>query len=497
MMRRAVLATAEHPIIARLRVLDRALAEVGFPPTSEWWMQTLSRFYASGKRQLVDRVGRRGGKSSTFCRIAVCEALSDQHKIPPGDVGVVAIVSVKREEANERIRTVKAILDAIRVGYKPIDGGVAIEGRPVIIRVYTASIAGVSGFTGICILLDEMAKWKDADTGANPAKEVLASIRPTMATQPHARIFLSSSPLGQLDAHARAFADGDTDMQMVAHAPTWVANPSITEASTHKLEPDEARWRREYKAEAMEGDEASLLSAAMLDICTRAGSGDVPRETACSYVAAMDPGFVQNAWTFAIAAKRNIGGKLRKSIVCHREWRGSALAPLRPDDVFAAMAPLCAKYGVTGILSDQYERFSLAAIAEKYGLGVWLPSVNAESRLAMYESLVAEFAAGLVEVPADQTMRADLLAIRQKLTPNGFTIALPVTPDGRHADYAPTVTLALAHCTVDPIVIFKEPAPLTPEWEELRLQREMARIDKFKSHGGLVFDEPPPWMGEQ
>jgi hypothetical protein len=37
--------------------------------------------------------------------------------------------------------------------------------------------------------------------------------------------------------------------QIVAIAPTWIANNSITEAQTRKLEPDERIWRREYLAE--------------------------------------------------------------------------------------------------------------------------------------------------------------------------------------------------------------------------------------------------------
>ena len=63
------------PIVTRLRALDRALVANGFPSTSPWWSATLERFYASGKRQLVLRCGRRGGKSSTLCRVGVAEAL--------------------------------------------------------------------------------------------------------------------------------------------------------------------------------------------------------------------------------------------------------------------------------------------------------------------------------------------------------------------------------------------------------------------------------------
>ena len=75
-----------------------------------------------------------------------------------------------------------AVLDALGIKHRPIDGGVELVDRPIAFKVYTASIAWVSGFTCIRAIADEAAKWRDADTGANPAREVLASLRPTMAT---------------------------------------------------------------------------------------------------------------------------------------------------------------------------------------------------------------------------------------------------------------------------------------------------------------------------
>lgn len=47
---------------AHFVALDRALVAKGFHPTSPWWLETLARFYASGRRQLVIRAGRRAGK---------------------------------------------------------------------------------------------------------------------------------------------------------------------------------------------------------------------------------------------------------------------------------------------------------------------------------------------------------------------------------------------------------------------------------------------------
>ena len=418
-----------RPIAQRLRALDEALASlpIPFPRTSPWWRETLERFYEVGRRQLVLRVGRRGGKSSTLCRVAVCEALYGEHKIPPGDLGVVAIISVSRDEANQRLRTIKAILDALGVKYRPIDGGIELEGKPVAFKVFAASIAGVSGFTTICVLCDEVAKWRDADTGANPAREVLASLRPTMATQRSARIFLSSSPLGRLDAHANAFDEGDNAMQLAAFAPTWVANPSISEADTHALERDEDRWRREYGAVPMEGDEASLLSAALLDRATRTEEGDVPREPGVSYVAAMDPGFVRNPWTFVIAGKRWVGGRIKRSIVVAREWRGTSDKPNDPAQVLGQIALLCRAYGVEVVESDQYERFGLSSIAERPEIGLYIRVCerSATERLARYEALVTQASDGEIDLPPLKQLRATCLPFGRSSRPTGLRFTCP------------------------------------------------------------------------
>ena len=88
-------------VLSHVPTLERALVDAGFPAMTPWWRDALASFYESGRRQLVLRVGRRGGKSSTLCRVAVLEALFGEHYVPPGDVGVVAIISTSRDEAGQ------------------------------------------------------------------------------------------------------------------------------------------------------------------------------------------------------------------------------------------------------------------------------------------------------------------------------------------------------------------------------------------------------------
>lgn len=224
-----------------------------------------------------------------ICQLATCEVLWSPAVVPTGDTGVVSIVSVNVKEAKQRIITIGRMLDCLGVhderarvgdasmGVKRKTYADAIEldmgdrGQRAI-RVFAASIAGVSGFTSIAAFCDEVAKWRDNETGANPGAEVITSLAPTMATVPQAVIMLSSSPVSDDDPHTVEFDKGNTPGQRVAYAPTWVANPTLSEEQTHADEPDEQMWEREYKAIPMRNVASAWFDAAALDACCVEGA---------------------------------------------------------------------------------------------------------------------------------------------------------------------------------------------------------------------------------
>jgi Terminase large subunit, T4likevirus-type, N-terminal len=234
-----------------LALIDATLAKRSkpWPAVSPWWRETLARFISSGKRTLVLRVGRRGGKSSTLCRVAVALALFGQHEIPPGDVGVVAFVSSTRDEARQRLSTIREILDALDVPYKPArEGSLELVAKPIAFRVYAGTLQSAVGFTSIAIFCDELARWRDDDSGVNPARSVVGSLRPTMSTQPNARMFLSSSPWAMADHHYYLFERGDQPDQMVAHAESWIANPTLDPDLLRQDAPEERDFDRDFRA---------------------------------------------------------------------------------------------------------------------------------------------------------------------------------------------------------------------------------------------------------
>jgi hypothetical protein len=249
----------------------------------------LREWVTGDRRALVGRVGRRGGKSSSLCRWAVAEVIAGEHVVPDADLGVLAVVSVERRDAVERIRTCGVLLTL--AGWREVraTGGAVKRGEFVqrlgagntellvgteygvrAIRVLTASVKGVSGFTSIGILGDEMAKWRDDDTDTNPAQEVVQSILPTLATQPLAKVAWISSPWSTLDVHHRMVDAGDTPGQMVRIAPTWAANPTITEAQTRSWETDPLVWEREYAAIPMPAVTSVFFDPKAVDECMAA-----------------------------------------------------------------------------------------------------------------------------------------------------------------------------------------------------------------------------------
>ncbi len=96
---------------------------------------------------------------------------------------------------------------------------------------------------------------------------------------------------------------------------------------------------------------------------------------------------------------------------------------------------------------------------------------------------------------------ADLLSLRKRVTQSGISIELPRTADGRHADYAPSIALAVEKRSDEPDSVLVRPAYGSAEWatsEAAKLeaahtasvQREQARAwwdDGASDHTGDPF----------
>jgi hypothetical protein len=234
------------------------LVQAGFLPRPQWWTEQFRRCYAlaTAKRFAV-RAGRGSIKSTSIVDASINECICGDWAIPPGEVHYFAFVSKNMGEAGQRLRQIAARLRALGIPFDQSGDEIVLRDMPRGFRVFGAQVGAVSGFRCFGFAADELAKWTNADHSANPAPEVVASLRAMTVTHSRAREFYVSSPMGTSDLHYEIIEAGDTEDQVVAIAPTWVANPSISEAQTRKLEPDERIWLREYAAIP----QASLSSA--------------------------------------------------------------------------------------------------------------------------------------------------------------------------------------------------------------------------------------------
>ncbi len=439
-------------ILDSLLTISADLATVGVPPLSPYWRGEAERFYTHPTaRVLTECVGRGGDKSRTSVMMAIAETLAGDFHIAPGERHYFTHVSENREEAAKTLGVLEQYLRILRIGYGRTGDTIELEGMPRGFKVLAARVGAVSGWRSFGWTCDEAAKW--SDDGVDPSAEVVASIRAMTVTHPSARGRIVSSPLATLGYFYETWHAGESDSQLVGHAPSWVANPSITEEQTRRLEKDPRKHSREYGAKAAEAHEEGLVEADLLDRAMRKRAGDLPREPGVLYSAAMDPSLGRNAWTFVIGAARDVDGRSKASIVLHREWRAPKGSTLDMAAILETIGQHCASYGISEVRSDQYHAESLSAIAERLELGysVAIDKPTQAERLKRYEGLLTRFLDDAIELPRDKVVRADLLAIRRRITKgsDSFGITMAVTPDGRHADFAPAISLVLERIAVD------------------------------------------------
>lgn len=180
-------------------------------------------------RRVVLRGGRRAGKSSNTCEIAVADATSGTWGIGAGDCGLYNIFSARKDQAADRIATCVQIAAAIGlkegVDYRATTQHVVFPKFRTEIRVTVANEASAVSGTSIGGIADEVAHW-GKDEGANPAAKILAQFKWSMATNRHAILWIVSAPILTTDPHAVEFDRCRADTLRVT-IPSYVGNPTL------------------------------------------------------------------------------------------------------------------------------------------------------------------------------------------------------------------------------------------------------------------------------
>lgn len=407
--------------------------------------------------------GVRGGKSRIAAAAAIAGALrADMSAVEPYEEVWLPVIAPRESVARATSALIRGLLQApglagLVVG-RPTSEQVVLrrpDGRQVMLVIAAAAAGGVTvrnrWLAGL--ILEEVAQLgAEALGSAVTAEEILSAAETRLL--PRAQAWLISSPYGPqgllYDAW-RAHWGQLGRRWLIVRAPTRWLNPTFPQSRIDELRAsDPDRAAREYDAAWADAD-AAYLEAVLVDRCTRAADGDVPRAPGHTYVAVTDPATRGNAWTVGIAT---MTAERRCVVAAVRQWVGSRTAPLRPSEVLREIAALCRAYGVSMVETDPWAADALRDIAEGYGLTLAPVAVTQDGRTERYRRLRELLAEERIDLPRDGVLRADLLGVRRRATASGVQIHLPRTADGRHCDYAPVMAgLAVAWVPAPPVVV--------------------------------------------
>ena len=343
--------------------------------------------------------GRRGGKSRVLALIAVFLAAFRDYTglVAPGEVPTIAIIAADRKQARVILGYAVGLLRSVPM-LAPLIADELTESvrltNGVMIEVHTGAIGAPRGRTFAGVLADEIAFWR-ADDSANPDAEVIAAVRPALATIPGSMLLMASSPYakrGVLWNTYRRHYGKNGARTLVWRGASLEMNPSLDPGIVEEArEEDPASARAEYDAEFRD-DVAAFVPREIVDAVTVSGCFERAPAPGCHYVAFVDPsGGSADSMTLAIAHADRNGAAVLDAL---REVK----PPFSPESVVTEFAATLRDYRITQVTGDRYagewprERFSVHGIryatSEKAKTDIYrdlLPLLNS-ARVSLLDS---------------------------------------------------------------------------------------------------------------
>ena len=254
----------------------------------------------------------------------------------------------------------------------------------VTIEIHTSSFRSVRGYTLAAVICDEIAFWRSEDS-ANPDREILAAIRPGMATIPGALLLCLSSPYarrGALWETRQKYYGKEDNSILVWQAPTEAMNPTVPRSVIEQAyEEDPVSAASEYGAE-FRSDIESYVRREAVDAVVETGRYVRPYTAETGYRAFVDPsGGIRDSMTLAIAHYED--GRAVLDLILE------VRPPFSPEDAVRQFCEVLLQYGCSSVVGDRYggewtrQRFREHGIHYKVGdrtkneiYGELLPAIN-------------------------------------------------------------------------------------------------------------------------
>jgi hypothetical protein len=297
--------------------------------------------------------GRRAGKSFVLAVIAVFLACFKDWRrhLGPGERITIMVVCADRRQSRVIMRYALGLLKAVPMLAQLIESetreSIDLRNR-VTIEIHTASFRSTRGYSIAVALLDELAFWRQEES-TDPDSQIIAAIRPAMATIPGAIMLCASSPYARRGALWNAWRQhfGKDGPILVWQADTRTMNPTVPRhVIDEAMEADPASAASEYGA-AFRTDVESFVSREVVEACVAPGVRERAPLSDVTYWAFVDPsGGSADSMTLAIGHRD--GDVAVLDAVRERK------PPFSPEDVVEEFAALLKCYRISKVVGDKY-----------------------------------------------------------------------------------------------------------------------------------------------
>ena len=379
----------------------------------------LKRPPAKQAREAFVIAGRRSGKSFISSIIAVFLAcFKDWSKyLSTGERGSIFIIASDREQARIIKNYVSGILNSSasfrKMVKKELAGEIELV-NGVNIGIKTCSYKGVRGYTLLAAICEEVAFWQ-SEHGANPAKEILTSLRPSLATIPDSLLIGISTPYSRSgilwEQYSEHFGSSESDTPLIWQSPSILMNPTIPKQEIERgYKQDKNAALAEWDA-IFRQDLEEFLGLEMIDQAVILNRVELPRIKDTNYFAHCDPsGGRQDSMTLAIAHRDESTGKVVLDAL--RE----AKPPFVPKEVVRDFSLVAKSFGVGVIKSDRYAAEWVSSAFRDNEIMVENSELSASE---IYLSFLPLIANGSVELLDDKRLVSQLKGLERKTRPGG------------------------------------------------------------------------------
>jgi len=339
-------------------------------------------------------IGRRGGKSQQAALLSIYEAVFIDHaqRLSPGEVATVLVLASDRKQSRVVFRYITGLLHSNPMLESLIERedkeSIELSNRSVI-EIGTASFRTTRGYTLAAVIADEIAFWRTEDS-ANPDAEIIAALRPALATLGGKLIALSSpySRRGELWRMYQRYHGQDDPSILVAKAPSRVMNPLLPESVIKQAkERDLASALAEYEAE-FRNDIEEFIGVELLYRLTRSEPYELPPMPGPRYLAFTDPsGGGADGFSLCIGHRED---QLMVIDLLTERTRTS------PAEVVKEYSKILKLYGIHEVTGDRYAGQWVAQEFERHGITYLF---SEQTRTEIYQDFLAIANSGGCELP--------------------------------------------------------------------------------------------------